>query len=64
MAGHEGNSPARVLELNPILQYVSAARMQQIYKVNAANLVAGLAPDAVTEATSLAARIGEQMDGS
>lgn len=64
VAGHEGNSPAKVLELNPILQYVSAARIHQLYEVNAANLVAGLAPGAVIEAAFLAARIGEQVDGS
>lgn len=57
VANHEGGSPARVLELNPILRYSKAARSNRIVSVDAANLAAGLSPDAIADASALLASI-------
>jgi iron complex transport system substrate-binding protein len=53
VAGHEGATPERVLEMNAILQHTPAAKSGRILPVNATNLVAGLSPEAVTDALSL-----------
>ena len=53
VAGHEGATPERLLELNTIVRHSQAATSGQILPVDAANLVAGLSPNAVTDAVSI-----------
>jgi len=54
VAAREGASAEQVLEMNAILQYGQAARSGRIVQVNAANLTAGLSPEAVAEAVAIA----------
>ncbi len=53
VAGHEGATPQRLLEMNAIVRHGPAAKAGHILPVNAANLVAGLSPDAVSDALAL-----------
>ncbi|KZX60521.1 hypothetical protein A3709_00130 [Halioglobus sp. HI00S01] len=59
VASHEGASPARLVELNAILEYGDAAKRGRILSVNAANLVAGLSPGAIADAVRLADSLGQ-----
>ncbi|CAA0120071.1 Hemin-binding periplasmic protein HmuT [Halioglobus japonicus] len=60
VAGHEGATPARLLELNSILRHSQAAKSGLILPVEAANLVAGLSPKAVVDAVVLTESIARQ----
>ena len=60
VAGHEGATPERLLELNTIVRHGQAAKSGRILPVEAANLVAGLSPNAVTDAVTLSQTIASK----
>lgn len=62
VAGHEGATPERLLELNSIVSHSQAAKSGRILPVDAANLVAGLSPNAVTDAVSISRTIASKSE--
>ena len=62
VAGHDGATPERLLEQNTIVRYGQAAKFGRILPVEAANLVAGLSPNAVTDAVMLSQTIASKSE--